>query len=156
MPALCYSSPVVNDSEGVTEFSAGGVVLRDGQVVVIVPRRRAADGSRVLGLPKGHPHDGETPEQTAVREIREETGVIARALADLGEISYSFRGSAGVSVAKRVRFFLFEYVAGDVADHDDEVEEAFWMAGAQARSTLTYEGERAIVGRALSISASDR
>ena len=61
------------------EVSAGGVVVHEGQVLVIVPTRRAADGSHVLGLPKGHLDEGETLVQAAAREVREETGVTARA-----------------------------------------------------------------------------
>src|SRR6185312_12975567 len=59
------------------ERSAGGVVVRGEQALVIVPARRAADGSRVLGLPKGHIDPGETEQQAATREVREETGVQA-------------------------------------------------------------------------------
>src|SRR5437879_5917980 len=61
---------------GPREVSAGGVVVRDGDVAVIVPTRRSADGSRVLSLPKGHVDPGETPVEAAEREVREETGVV--------------------------------------------------------------------------------
>ena len=57
------------------EFSAGGVVVRDGECVVIVPTRLAANGSKVLALPKGHPEEGESPSEAALREVREEAGV---------------------------------------------------------------------------------
>jgi 8-oxo-dGTP pyrophosphatase MutT (NUDIX family) len=131
------------------------VVVRDGQVIVIVPRKRAADGSAVLGLPKGHGDPGESPEQTATREVREETGVEAELLEPLGEISYT-RERKGRMALKRVAFYLFRYSSGDLADHDHEVEEARWMPLEDAARTLTYEGERGIVAKALSRSAPDR
>jgi 8-oxo-dGTP pyrophosphatase MutT (NUDIX family) len=130
------------------EMSAGGVVVRGSDLVVIVPRRRAADGSRVLGLPKGHLDPGETPVEAAAREVREETGLTAELLEDLGEIRYWYRRD-GQAVPKSVRFFLFRYRSGDVADHDHEVEEARWIPLAQAAEELTYAGEREVVQRAL-------
>jgi 8-oxo-dGTP pyrophosphatase MutT (NUDIX family) len=130
------------------ERSAGGVVVRDGQVLVIVPRRRAADGARVLGLPKGHIDPGETSLQAALREVREETGVHAELVEELGEVRYWYRRS-GRAVPKSVVFYLLRYSSGDTADHDEEVEEALWMPLAQAQTELTYEGEREILERAL-------
>jgi 8-oxo-dGTP pyrophosphatase MutT (NUDIX family) len=137
------------------EISAGGVVLREGQVLVIVPTRRAADGSTVLGLPKGHLDEGETALQAATREVREETGVTAEAAGELGEVRYWYvRG--GRKVAKSVYFYLFRYVSGNLEDHDDEVAEARWMGLAEAQSALSYQGEREMVARALAISEQDR
>lgn len=130
------------------ERSAGGVVVRGEQVLVIVPTRRAADGSRVLGLPKGHVDPGETEPQAATREVREETGVHAELVSELGEVRYWY-SRGGRSVPKSVVFYMFRYVDGDPADHDDEVEEARWMDLREAREALTYPGEREIVGRAL-------
>src|SRR5512138_980466 len=104
-----------------TEYSAGGVVVRDGECVVIVPVKRAADGSKVLALPKGHVDPGETPPQAAAREVREEAGVEGRLVGPLGDVKY-FYMRQGRRIAKRVEFFLFEYLAGDVGDHDHEVE----------------------------------
>lgn len=130
------------------ERSAGGVVVRGEEALVIVPRRRAADGARVLGLPKGHIDPGETPLQAAVREVREETGVRAELIEELGEVSYWYR-RGGRSVPKSVVFYLLRYLEGDTEDHDDEVEEARWMALEQACAALTYEGEREMAVRAL-------
>src|ERR1700728_683289 len=90
------------------EFSAGGVVVREGQVVVIVPTRRAADGSRVLALPKGHVDPGETPIEAAKREVREETGIDAEPVVELGESRYWYRRD-GRAVPKTVTFYLFTY-----------------------------------------------
>jgi 8-oxo-dGTP pyrophosphatase MutT (NUDIX family) len=130
------------------ERSAGGAVVRDGQLLVIVPRRRAADGSRVLCLPKGHLDPGETPLQAALREVREETGISAEPVGELGEVRYWYRRE-GRAVPKSVVFYLLRYLGGDTAEHDDEVEEVRWIALAQARVELTYEGEREIAARAL-------
>ena len=122
--------------------------MRDGQVVVIVPTRRAGDGSRVLALPKGHVDPGETPLQAATREVREETGLTAEPVHELGESNYWYRRS-GRSVGKTVTFYLFDYVSGDTADHDDEVLEARWIDLRKALTELSYEGERSMIERAL-------
>ncbi len=130
-------------------------MVRDGQVLVIVPTRRAADGSHVLGLPKGHLEQGETVVQAARREVREETGVTAELVQELGEVRYWYVRDRR-RVAKSVFFFLFRYASGDPADHDDEVLEARWMGLAEARKALTYTGEREMVERALAICEQDR
>jgi 8-oxo-dGTP diphosphatase len=137
------------------EFSAGGVVVRDGDVVVIVPVKRAADGSRVLGLPKGHPDPDETPEAAAAREVREETGVDGELIDKLGDVQYRYERK-GRLVAKTVAFYLFKYRSGDLADHDHEIEDARWMPMTQAVHALSYDGEREMVARALSRTPSDR
>jgi 8-oxo-dGTP pyrophosphatase MutT (NUDIX family) len=131
-----------------SEFSAGGVVVRDRACVVIVPKRRAADGRRVLALPKGHPDGDETAQDAALREVREEAGVEARAVEKLGDVRYFYQRD-GQRIAKIVSFFLLEYVAGEPSEHDHEVEEARWMALEEAAEALTYKGEREMAARAL-------
>ncbi len=130
------------------EVSAGGVVVRDRECVVIVPTRRAADGRRVLALPKGHVDPGETPDVTARREVREEAGVESTVREELGDVRYVYQRE-GRRIAKVVTFFLLDYAAGSVDDHDHEVEEARWMALDEAVTALTYRGERTMVARAL-------
>ena len=137
------------------EVSAGGVVVRDDQVIVIVPVRRDARGNRVLALPKGHPDGAESMEEAAAREVAEETGVSAELIDRLGEVHYSYE-RRGQRIAKTVAFYLFEYRSGDVADHDHEIAEARWMPLAEAARALTYEGERKMVARALSRLSPDR
>jgi 8-oxo-dGTP pyrophosphatase MutT (NUDIX family) len=131
-----------------TEFSAGGVVVRDGRCIVIVPTRRAADGSKVLALPKGHPDGDEDAAAAALREVREEAGVEARVVEKLGDVRYWYQRD-GRRIQKVVAFFLLEYVAGDVEDHDHEVEEARWLPLAEAVEQLSYPGEREMVTRAM-------
>jgi 8-oxo-dGTP diphosphatase len=140
---------------GADEFSAGGVVVCDGRVITIVPVKRAADGRRVLALPKGHLDGDETPEEAARREVAEEAGVHAELLEPLGDVEYRY-DRRGRTINKVVRFYLFAYQSGNVADHDHEIEEARWMALEQAAEELTYPGEREMVRRALSRSSADR
>jgi 8-oxo-dGTP pyrophosphatase MutT (NUDIX family) len=131
-----------------SEFSAGGVVVRDAECVVIVPTRRAADGSKVLALPKGHPEQGESAADAALREVREEAGVDARLVEQLGDVRYWYMRD-GRRIAKVVSFFLLEYLSGEVTDHDREVEHARWLALERAARELTYKGERDMASRAL-------
>ena len=131
-----------------TEFSAGGVVVRGDETIVIVPTRRAANGRAVLALPKGHVDPGETPAQAATREVREEAGVEAELVEKLGDVRYWYQRN-GMRIAKVVSFYLFDYRAGDPADHDAEVEVARWVPLEQAVRELSYRGEREMVRRAL-------
>jgi len=132
------------------EFSAGGVVVNGAQeVVVIVPTRRAADGSRVLALPKGHPDGHESAAEAALREVREEAGIEAEVVDSLGQVRYWYQ-RGGRRIAKVVEFFLLSYVAGDVDDHDHEVEHARWIPAKEAVEALTYAGERDMVREAMS------
>jgi 8-oxo-dGTP diphosphatase len=136
------------------DFSAGGIVVRDGEVIVIVPKRRGVQDDKVLGLPKGHLDGDETEVEAARREVREETGVEAEPIEKLGEINYTYE-RRGRPIDKRVAFYLFEYRSGELA-HDHEIEQVRWMPLEQAVQSLTYAGERDMVQRALSRRASDR
>ena len=133
------------------ETSYGGVVLRGDDVLVITPIGRR----RVTGLPKGGPQPGESGEQTATREVREETGVNATVREPLGDVNYWYR-RGGRRVYKTVHFYLFDYVSGSTDDHDHEVEEARWMPLADALTALSYPGERALIERVLSKSTPGR
>jgi 8-oxo-dGTP pyrophosphatase MutT (NUDIX family) len=131
------------------------VVVRGEEVVVIVPTRRASNGARVLALPKGHVDPGETPVQAASREVREETGIVAEPVAELGETRYWYRRD-GRTIGKSVSFFLFDYLEGDTADHDDEVEEVRWLALERAARELSHAAEREMVGLAMAYLRKER
>jgi 8-oxo-dGTP pyrophosphatase MutT (NUDIX family) len=133
------------------ETSYGGVVIRGDEVLVITPVGKR----RVTGLPKGGPQPGESGEQTAAREVREETGVTATVREPLGDVNYWYR-RGGRRVYKTVHFYLFDYASGSTADHDHEVEDARWIPLAEARTALSYPGERALIERALAKSAPGR
>jgi 8-oxo-dGTP pyrophosphatase MutT (NUDIX family) len=130
------------------------VVVRDDEVIVIVPARRGSHGDKVLALPKGHPDGDESELDAAIREVHEETGVEAEPIEKLGETSYTYERK-GQPVAKRVAFYLFEYRSGELG-HDDEIEDVSWMPLEEAARSLTYEGEREMVERVLVRRARDR
>jgi 8-oxo-dGTP pyrophosphatase MutT (NUDIX family) len=132
------------------ETSYGGVVVRGDQVLVITPA-----GRRTTGLPKGGLEAGETPEQAATREVREETGIVASVREPIGDVHYTYRRN-GRRVRKTVHYFLFDFVAGSTEDHDHEVDEARWIAISGAREQLSYPGERALIERLLSKMACGR
>src|SRR5947209_13814443 len=142
-------------ADGAIELSAGGAVVRDSDVIVVVPVKRDAQHRRVLVLPKGHLDAGETDEDAATREVTEETGVIAELIDKLGDVEYTYE-RRGRRQNKRVAFFLFEYRSGSLEDHDHEIEDARWMPLEEAVRELTYAGEREIVRRALSRLSLDR
>jgi 8-oxo-dGTP pyrophosphatase MutT (NUDIX family) len=97
-------------------------------------------------LPKGRIDHGESPERAALREVREEGGVEARIVHELGPINFLYQMN-GKRYAKTVDFYLMQYEAGDPADHDDEVDEARWVPLA-ASGTLTFPTERKLLERA--------
>jgi mutator protein MutT len=131
------------------EFSAGGVVVNDrGECIVIVPRSRRP--RKPLALPKGHVDPGETPEQTAVREVREEAGVETEVVQVLGDVRYWYTRD-GRRIAKVVRFFLLAHRSGEPTGDALEVEDARWMPLREAVRSLSYDGERSMAERALAI-----
>ncbi len=115
----------------------------DGVEVVLVGFLR----DNTWTLPKGTPTSGESVEETAMREVREETGIQARIVGDLGSIQYSF-ARRGVRFNKEVRHFLMEATGGDVTLHDAEYDEARWFTVAEAIRRLAYVNEAEVVRRA--------
>lgn len=129
--------------------SAGGVVHRPspgGVEIVIVHRRQP----RLWALPKGTPNLGETLQQTAVRETREETGLQVAVEEPIRSISYFFvRGS--IRFHKTVHFYLMRPIGGDLADHDHEFDEVRWAPVDEALGLLTHATERAVAERAATL-----
>jgi 8-oxo-dGTP pyrophosphatase MutT (NUDIX family) len=155
----------------VRAFSAGGVIFRvrpDAEVRPAATRRQGKDKDKDMTpvsrddieiaavgypregtwiLPKGTPAAGETVEQTAIREVREETGLEPRVVCELGSIDYWF-ARRSVRFHKEVFHYLMEAVGGDVAHHDHEYDEARWFPLPEALTRLTYVNEVEMVRRA--------
>jgi 8-oxo-dGTP pyrophosphatase MutT (NUDIX family) len=132
------------------EISAGGVVYRRGDdgVEICLAARRTKRGELAWGLPKGVVERDESPETAALREVAEEAGLQAEIEEDLGTVRY-FYVWEGVRVRKEVRFFLMRATGGDVANHDDEMEDVRWFAARRAIKRASYRGERELVERAV-------
>ena len=132
------------------QVSAGGVGFRwrdsepEMAIVSVKPKVR-------WQLPKGIVDPGETPEITAVREVREEAGIETDLLALIETIEYWYRAvkyGKPVRYHKFVHFYLLQYHSGDVSDHDHEVEEARWVSFEEAIEMLAFESERRVVEKA--------
>src|SRR5271166_586803 len=156
----------------VRETSAGGVVLRKMRdrwyLAVIEPHldrprkniklrkdKRSPADAELIALPKGSIDPGETPEKTALREVREETGVRADMVAKLAAIKYIYVRNWGdhARVFKVVSFYLLLYRSGRLGNISPEmrieVHKAYWLPLDDAPKTLSYQGEREVVQRAL-------
>jgi 8-oxo-dGTP diphosphatase len=132
------------------QISAGGVALRwkDSQpeiaIVSVKPKLR-------WQLPKGIVDPGESPQVTAVREVKEEAGVETDIIKLIETIEYWYRSVKNgkpVRYHKFVHFYLLEYRSGDVSNHDHEVEEARWVNLDEALEMLDFKSERDVVEKA--------
>ena len=141
------------------EISAGGVVLRRisncWHIAAIQPRRDNDNpGKPALALPKGIVDPGEKPNQTALREVREETGLEAELITKLGDVKYVYTRTWGdrARVFKIVSFYLFRYVSGEIGqiapEMQQEVALAKWIELNEASRLLSYKGERDMIVRA--------
>lgn len=132
-----------------TATSAGGIVIlyQEGIPHLVVGSRRREPDGVTWTLPKGTPQIGETVEQTALREVAEETGLEVRITEPLESIEYWFV-QRGTRIHKTVHYFLMEPIGGDLGRHDHEFEQVRWLAVREAPDLLTFETERALVARA--------
>jgi len=135
------------------EFSAGGVLvkrLRGRAVVAAIRPGGKPEG--VWALPKGNLDPGERPEQTAVREVLEETGVHGRLVEKLGDVKYTYTRRGGERVFKIVSFYLLRAGRGRIGRIEEamriEVEEARWLPLEEAPRLLAYGGERQVAAKA--------
>ena len=130
-----------------TATAAGGVVTRGaGDDLEVVLTGRTADGIWVF--PKGTPDRGESIEETALREVREETGLDVSIVAPIGVTDYWF-AVPGERVHKFVHFFLMRADGGDVSRHDHEYDDVRWVTARDARGMLSYETYREVLDRAI-------
>ena len=131
-------------------FSAGGVVYRrsaDGIEIVICGRTKEG----LWALPKGSPMDSESLDETALREVQEETGLAVTIEAKLGSIQYQFTTPDGTAFHKTVEHSLMVPTGGDVAQHDGEFDTVKWVSVGEALRLLRYPNERDVVRRAVQL-----
>jgi 8-oxo-dGTP diphosphatase len=134
------------------EFSAGGVVVRRVRGEWRLAAIRPGGRDKVWALPKGLVGRGESPADTALREVAEETGVEGRLIEKLGDVRYVYTWQ-GERVFKVVSFYLVRYVRGRLDDvparFRHEVAEARWLPLSEAPTLLSYKGEREMAAKAL-------
>ena len=132
------------------KVSAGGVAFRgtsDGIEVALIKTTKEGRWQ----LPKGHIDPGETADQAAIREVREEAGIECEIISVIDSVDYWFVdrwGKEPIRTHKYVHFYLMKYVCGSTDDHDDEVTEARWFEMNTAIESLSFPAERAIVSKA--------
>jgi 8-oxo-dGTP pyrophosphatase MutT (NUDIX family) len=125
------------------------VVVRGAspEAEIALASRRNRAGDLVWGLPKGVVEPKESADLTAIREVREETGLEAEIETPLGDISYWYVWD-GVRIRKTVSFFLMRAVGGDISQHDTEMEEVRWFPLAEGLKEAGYRSERDVIRRA--------
>ena len=134
----------------VDEVSAGGLVVdTTGKLGLLIGRRdqKDASGKRILwSLPKGHIEEGETPEQAALREVQEETGIESIIEKSLGVIDFWFM-AGGKRIHKTVHHYLFRESGGLLAAQETEVDEVAWFPLEQIIEKLAYPDEKKLISR---------
>ena len=134
----------------VDETSAGGLVIDStGTKGLLIGRIDQKDASRqkiLWSLPKGHIEEGETPEEAAVREVKEETGITSSVKKSLGVIDFWFMAS-GKRIHKTVHHFLFDEVGGELMAQESEVDEVAWFPLDEIVGKLAYPDEKKLIAR---------
>ncbi len=130
------------------QVSYGGVIFRTNADVTEIALIAVKDGN-IWCLPKGIIDKGESPEETAVREVREETGLKGRIRDKIGEVSfwYYIKGE-NARCRKTVHFYLMEYLGGSTKDHDAEVDDASWFPLDTALAKVSYKGDKKMIEKA--------
>ena len=132
-----------------TQVSSGGVIYREENGKEAEIALVAVKDGKVWSLPKGLVEKGEDASETAVREVREETGLSGKIIKKVGDITYWYYiKEDNAKCRKTVHFFLLEYLSGSTSDHNWEVDKAEWFPIREALERLSYKGDKEIVQKA--------
>ncbi len=149
-PPTPSKKPARPYAKRVDEVSAGGLVIdKSGLQGLLIGRRDQKDpeGKKLLwSLPKGHIEEGETPEQAAIREVAEETGINSQITQSLGVIDFWFM-AGGKRIHKTVHHFQFKEVGGLLAAQESEVDEVGWFPLSEIIGLLAYPDEKKLIAR---------
>ncbi len=128
------------------EESAGGIVFKkeNSKTYILVTQHSAHHG---WVFPKGLIDEGEDRATAALREVKEEGGVEARIIKELPNVEYFYKFE-NQSIKKKVTYFLMEYILGDIADHDWEMEAAEWLEVEQVENRLSYKTDKQVFQKA--------
>src|SRR6266403_2692030 len=127
------------------EFSAGGIVYKntaDNRMILLAQH----SGHHGWIFPKGHIGDkkkGETKEEAALREVREETGVVGSIIKELSPVTYWYVRD-GEKIKKTVTYFLMEYLSGNITNHDHETENVEWLTVEKVVERLTFKSDKQV------------
>lgn len=134
------------------EFSSGGIVFKNDQdgVKVLVVKNSKMNNPKVSywGFPKGHTEQGEDSRQTALREVKEETGIEAKIISKIGESKYVFTRN-GKKTFKIVLIFMMEYTQGEIVHQAEEVSEVKWVSPEEAMGILSFKNDKALLQKGL-------
>lgn len=134
----------------IRHFSAGGIVFKDGEVLVVHNTSIKDKKISFWGFPKGHLEDGESSEDAALREVEEETGIKARIIEKIGQSKYFF-GQKDQKIFKVVTVFLMEYLEGEAKPQLSEILEVKWVFPEEALKILSFKNDKDLLKKALEI-----
>ena len=134
------------------ETSAGGLVVEQETMRAVIIGRRNTRGRLLWSLPKGHLEEGESPAEAAIREVREETGLVGEVVGELGVIDFWFQQDR-TTIHKTVHHFLIIAREGQLTAQEGEVDEIAWVALDQVSKRLTHDDERRLISKAKTLLA---
>ncbi len=144
------ANPKTRYAKRVDEVSAGGLVIDfSGTKGLLIGRYDQKDANRerlLWSLPKGHIEEGETPEEAAIREVAEETGITSEISRELGVIDFWFM-AGGKRIHKTVHHYLFKEISGTLTPQESEVDEARWFPLEEIVNLLAYPDEKKLIAR---------
>lgn len=134
----------------IRQFSAGGIVFKNGQVLVVQNSSIKEKKKSFWGFPKGHLEEGEGSKEAALREVKEETGIESKIVSKIGQSKYVFT-QGGERIFKVVTIFRMEYLSGELNPQIDEISEIKWLPPQDAMTKLSFKNDKNLLKKALNM-----